>query len=419
MLYTSRYRSHHDAAQTLKKKFTMEISAEAYLEKKLLEKPQKPLVLYLHVPFCNKICSFCPFHRPDKLQRRFYHEYLIEEIRAIRHFPFLQGEVGAINFGGGTPTALLPEQMKLVLKELRNSFRIREDAEISLESSATELSDAMLEVLVENGVNRLSIGIQTFQDEVRKQFGRRGSGEFAASRVKRAMEYGITNTNIDLLYRYPNQTDEQLRDDLRIIRELGIAGLSFYALRIHENTPLYNRLSEEEKARMENLEREYALYNCITEELAKDGFEALELTKLVRNHLDKYEYMALRHGGGSCIAIGQGAGGCIDGYYYRNPENRVLISEKLPFSRAGRVVAPEFKIYDDLIYQLQKGRVNLGAFSERLGRNLEDCLKEKLERLTAEGLLESCDGEIVMTNAGRFWGNNIVDELLRRITEEL
>lgn len=112
-------------------------------------------------------------------------------------------------------------------------------------------------------------------------------------------------------------------------------------------------------------------------------------------------------------------GGCIDGYYYRNPENRVLISEKLPFSRAGRVVAPEFKIYDDLIYQLQKGRVNLGAFSKRLGRNLEDCLKDKLERLTAEGLLESCDGEIVMTNAGRFWGNNIVDELLRRITEEL
>ena len=82
------------------------------------------------------------------------------------------------------------------------------------------------------------------------------------------MEYGITNTNIDLLYRYPNQTDEQLQDDLRIIRELGIAGLSFYALRIHENTPLYNRLSGEEKARMENPEREYALYNCITEELA-------------------------------------------------------------------------------------------------------------------------------------------------------
>lgn len=90
-MYTSRYRSHHDAAQTLKKKFTMEISAEDYLEKKLLEKPQKPLVLYLHVPFCNKICSFCPFHRPDKLQRRFYHKYLIEEIRATATSPFYRG----------------------------------------------------------------------------------------------------------------------------------------------------------------------------------------------------------------------------------------------------------------------------------------------------------------------------------------
>ncbi len=174
--------------------------------------------------------------------------------------PYMDAPVDAINFGGGTPTALKPDQMRVILHALRENFQIAPNAEISVESSATELTDEMLEVLLEGGVNRLSIGIQSFQDDRRKMLGRRGSGEFAARRVETAIRAGISNTGIDLLYNLPGQTEEELEKDLAMIRSLDLAGISFYSLMIHEKTPLASRLTEEQRRDMADLKKEYALF---------------------------------------------------------------------------------------------------------------------------------------------------------------
>lgn len=418
MEYMQRYKSHHDASRALKKYYTSRQDREEYLETKLSQPSREPLVLYLHVPFCNKICSFCPFHRPDELQRRRYHEYLILQMEQLRKRPFLQAPVSAVNFGGGTPTSLLPEQMRQVLKALHSYFSIEKDAEISVESSATELTDEMLQVLVEGGVNRLSIGVQTFQDDTRKLFGRRGNGEHAAARVKRAMEYGITNTNIDLIYHYPGQTKEMLQRDLEIIKELGIAGLSFYPLMIHEKTPLGIRLTQAQRRELADMKQEYALYEQIVEELSKDGFAFLELSKLVRNHLDQYRYMELRHDFGSCIALGEGAGGNIGEYFYQNTYKEPLISERLPLSTRGRLVLPQYRIMDAFVYELQKCQVDMRKYSQRLGLSLEEKLRPALDRLEKEALLVRHGSKIELTIKGMFWGNNIIDEFVRLLLSE-
>ena len=182
-MFSERYKSYHDASRNLKKRYTTDIGGEKYLSAVLAEKPKSRRVIYLHVPLYNKICTFCPFHRPDELDRREYHKYLIEEIYKIRKYPYMEAPIDVINFGGGTPTSLSPAQMKAVLAELHNSFQVAPEAEISVETSATGLSDEMIGVLKEGGVNRLSVGIQTFDDGARRLLGRRGSGEFAASRV--------------------------------------------------------------------------------------------------------------------------------------------------------------------------------------------------------------------------------------------
>ena len=200
-MFSSRYKSHHDASRDLKKRYTSDTGGEEYLPAVLGGKPDSRRVIYLHVPFCNKICSFCPFHRPDELDRREYHRYLIEEMHKVQGYPYMKAPIDAVNFGGGTPTSLSPAQMKEVLSELKNSFSIAPGAEISVETSATGLSDEMIEVLSEGGVNRLSVGIQTFDDGARKLLGRRGSGEFAASRVAAAINAGIRNTSVDLIYK--------------------------------------------------------------------------------------------------------------------------------------------------------------------------------------------------------------------------
>lgn len=416
-MFSERYKSHHDASRNLKKRYTTDIGGEEYLPAVLAEKPESRRVIYLHVPFCNKICTFCPFHRPDELDRREYHKYLIEEIHKIRAYPYMEAPIDAINFGGGTPTSLSPAQMKAVLAELHNSFQVAPEAEISVETSATGLSDEMIGVLKEGGVNRLSVGIQTFDDGARKLLGRRGSGEFAASRVAAAMNARIRNTNIDLIYNYPSQTDAQLINDLNVISELDVAGISFYSLMLHEKTPLYNRLDESTKAQMQNMTREKELFDMIFDNLAPHGYKMLELTKLVKDGRDRYDYMEIRHSGGSCIALGHGAGGNIENYFYHNSHAIPDVSDEIRICSRGRVLLPEYRIVDSLIYAMQKGSVSLTEFSGRLGIDLISLFGEKLAAFAAEGYLTVDGDTVTLTRDGVFFGNNIISALIGIIAD--
>ncbi len=190
-MYNVRFKSHHDASRLLKNKFDANPEKQEYLAGLLSGPALSKRAVYLHVPFCNKICSFCPFHRTDRLKRREYDEILISEIESIRGYEYMKAPIDAINFGGGTPTALSPRQMGRVLRALRDSFDIKKGAEISVETSITELTDEMTSVLIECGVNRLSVGVQTFDDKGRKLLGRRGSGAKAAQRLADTLKAGL------------------------------------------------------------------------------------------------------------------------------------------------------------------------------------------------------------------------------------
>ena len=160
------------------------------------------------------------------------------------------------------------------------------------------------------------------------------------------------------------------------------------------------------------IRQEYRFFSEILDDLGSAGFRPLELTKLVRDELDRYDYMSIRHTGGSCIAIGHGAGGNLENYFYRNSSEIPLISDELRISSAGRIVCPEYRVIDELINDLQKCRADLSAYSSRLGSNLEAVLSFTLQRLESEGLLERKSGMVTLTASGMFWGNNIIDELV-------
>ena len=328
----------------------------------------------------------------------------------------MRAPIDAVNFGGGTPTSLSPAQMKAVLSELHNSFQVAPGAEISVETSATGLSDEMIDVLLDGGVNRLSVGIQTFDDGARRLLGRRGDGEFAASRVAAAIRAGIRNTSVDLIYNYPGQTNEQLQADIRTIAKLDAAGISFYSLMLHEKTPLYRRLDDETKAKMQDLRREKELFDMILDGLAPHGYKMLELTKLVKDGRDRYDYMEIRHSGGSCIALGHGAGGNIENYFYHNSDTVPDISENVRICSRGRVLLPEFRVLDSLIYALQKGRARLAPYSEQLGTDLLSIFGEKLSLFSEGGFVQVDGDELTLTRDGAFFGNNIISELIGCIT---
>lgn len=411
-MYTTRYKSHHDATRRLKDRFEVGTDKSAYVADLLRVPPKSRRVVYLHVPFCNKICSFCPFHRPDELRRREYDAYLLREIEAVADFPYMRAPVNAVNFGGGTPTALLPAQMERVLTALHRNFDIPPGTEISVESSVSELTDEMTDVLLRGGVNRLSVGVQTFQDNGRALLGRRGSGENAIERLKKVRQAGFVNVGIDLIYNYPGQTERSLLLDLDTIRSLDLAGVSFYSLMLHDKTPLGRNLPQAERERMADTRRELAFFEAILDELKKSGYEIFELTKLIRGSLDRYEYMRVHHAGGSCIAIGHGAGGNLDDYVYRNSCHAPALSQDLPVSSMGRVLSPTYRIMDEFVNDLQKTEVSLSKYAGLLGFDIGQCLSDALIHMEQDGfVLRSGDG-IRLTHKGIFWGNNMIDELV-------
>lgn len=412
--YKTRFKSHHDASRELKEFYRIDGDKKDYVYSKLGILNEKKKVIYIHVPFCNKVCSFCPFHRPDKLKRSQYHEYVIGQLEKMKSYPYFQSKIDAINFGGGTPTALKPYQMREILAYLKNNFIYSDDIEISVESSITEMSDDMMDVLIEGGVNRLSFGVQTFQDDARRLLNRRGSGSKAIETIKKVIEKGMVNTNIDLIYNYPNQSIEDLKRDLDVIKSLNLAGISFYSLMIHEGTPLAKKITRKEIDKMNDLNHEYELFKTIINELKDDGYAPLELTKLVRNGIDKYRYIEVRHNEGDCVAIGHGAGGNIGEYIYRNSAEYPMI-EATSVGLMGRIVDKKYFIIDSLINELQHTSINIDKYEKSLNIPLREILSDLLIQLEKEKMIEIKDNSISFTTLGLFFGNNVIADIVHKI----
>ena len=186
---------------------------------------------------------------------------------------------------------------------------------------------------------------------------------------------------------------------------------------LHEKTPLYRRLDEKTKADMLDMRREKELFDMIFDKLEPHGYKMLELTKLVKDGRDRYDYMEIRHGGGSCIALGHGAGGNIENYFYHNSHTVPDISEEIRICSRGRVLRPEYRVTDSLIYAMQKGSVSLGAFSRRIGIDLISLFGEKLAAFTDAGYLIADGDRITLTRDGVFFGNNIISELIGMIAD--
>lgn len=410
-MYSERYRTHHDASRQLKDSYKLDIDKDNYVLKTLNQSAIRDRVLYIHVPYCNKICSFCPFHRPDRVKRDDYYKLIIEELEYIASFPYAKKPLKAINFGGGTPTAIRPIHMDMILKTLKRLFIYDEDIEISVETSITELSKDMIKALKDGGVNRLSIGVQTFDDEGRKLLNRRGSGQRAIDKIKELKEYGFENINIDLIYNYPHQTIESLKRDIEIIKSLKLAGISFYSLMIHEKTPIAKLITDDDRKAMNDKKREFEMFKTIVLELEKDGFMPFEFTKLIRNNLDRYLYMDVRHNQGDCIAIGLGAGGNIGNYIYHNKEGFKKL-EKAQISAMGRIEDDYYFKLDELVHNLERGSFTFTKYNKLLNLNLKDKWDVALKRLEEEKLIELKDDKIIFTLLGMFYGNNIIDELI-------
>ena len=230
--------------------------------------------IYIHIPFCDKkceYCDFCTFVRMEKEYRK-YVDHLIREIRMYPKFKY-----DTIYFGGGTPS-VLPVGM---IKEIMDELDWTGNAEITLELNPTDMTLEKLKEIREIGINRLSIGIQSFQNHVLDFIGRQHSSDDAVNVYKMARKAGFNNITVDLMFGIPNQSIEDLQKDLNILKELKPENVSIYSLIWEEGTVFWSKL---QKGILSEIDQdvEAQMYEMIIEFFNENGYCHYEISNFAR-----------------------------------------------------------------------------------------------------------------------------------------
>ncbi len=241
--------------------------------------------IYLHIPFCKSRCVYCDFYSTTAEEKMAaYAEALANELRLRADYLMENGRLPAVEtvyFGGGTPSRLNRKALELVFDALYRTYPVSRDAEITFEANPDDLSDDKISLLAGLPVNRLSLGIQTFDDHKLALLHRRHTGRQAMEAVRKCREAGFGNISIDLIYGLPEQTLEEWETDIRTALDLDVQHISAYALTYEEGTVLRD-MRERKLVREADEETSLAMYTLLTDNLEAAGFEHYEISNFAR-----------------------------------------------------------------------------------------------------------------------------------------
>jgi oxygen-independent coproporphyrinogen-3 oxidase len=235
--------------------------------------------LYLHIPFCEKKCPYCDFYSIEG--HRAHGEFLRALAREIRIRSTLEEDVDTVFFGGGTPSLLEPDELGAILDLLREGYRIASGAEITLEANPGTVDRSRLRAFRSLGINRLSLGVQSFRPEELRFLGRIHSSDDALQAVGDARASGFQNVSIDLLYSLPGQNPFQWQETLETALALEVEHISAYSLIVEAGTPLAEWAKSGE-VKVNPVEVEAALYEQTMAFFARGGYEQYEVSNYAR-----------------------------------------------------------------------------------------------------------------------------------------
>ena len=330
----------------------------------------KTNALYVHIPFCDHICTYCDF------PKIFFHEEMVNEyLEALgKELATLPHHVmDTVYIGGGTPSSLDDEQL-MKLFDLLHPFIGKETEEVTMEVNHESMDLYKLDILKRGGVNRLSIGVQTFNDQLLKTIGRYHSSAQALRLIRQAHEKGFENLSIDLMYGLPLQTKEDIVKDLSIVSNLPITHLSYYALILEDRTVLHNQnyepLEEEEEALINDL---------IDAQLGSFGFHKYEVSNYAKAGYESLHNKAYWHYD-NYYGVGMGATSKID-------DEIIDHTREINHYIAGQDITVTTKqtkqetMFNQLMMSLRLVEgLDLEVFKKRYDLSVEDVYKEALQK---------------------------------------
>ena len=398
-MFKIRYKSHHDVKNVIEKMMKRKIVTPFTFNKVLKGKPESEEGgIYVHTPYCDKICSFCNMNRKQiDNDLNDYTEYLCKEFKKYGEKKYIkEKKITTIFFGGGTPTIYKAHQLEKILSSLKENFNISEDCEFTFETTLHNLTWEKLEIMEKYGVNRISIGIQTFSDRERKLLNRTYDKEYIISKIKDIRRKFKGLICIDIIYNYPDQTDEEIINDAETACELGVDSISFYSLMIQEGSQISKDREENKVVFKYNLVRDKELHDKFLEITLSRGYSVLEHTKIT-NGKDKYKYIRNVNSFSDLIAIGIGAGGRIENYEFFH------LNKIISFYAYDNELKMRVKKLSGI---LQYKTVKLDEIKELSGNSYENILN-LLKKFEKEGLIKLNDKVMEYTLDGIFWGNSI------------
>ena len=371
----------------------------------------KPTSAYVHIPFCTQICYYCDFSKVFIKNQPVdsYLEHLIEEYHS-----YDIKKLRTLYIGGGTPTALLARQLAFLLEKLTDKLDLSYLEELTIEANPGDLDQEKIAVLKDSPVNRVSLGVQTFNDRMLKQIGRSHSEKDIYENIANLKKAGFDNISIDLIYALPKQTMEDVKINVAKAIALDIPHMSLYSLILENHTVFMNRMRRG-KLPLPKEDLEAEMFEYIIAELGKAGFEHYEISNFSKPGFES-RHNLMYWDNAEYYGIGAGASGYVNGVRYKNhgPIRHYLQAVEAGNARVQEeMLTLNEKMEEEMFLGLRKkSGVSKKRFEEKFGLSFEDQYGAVVSELTEQGLLVPDRDIVRMTKQGLFLGDTVAEKFI-------
>ncbi|WP_454382104.1 radical SAM family heme chaperone HemW [Streptococcus sp. Marseille-Q7156] len=372
---------------------------------------KKPTSAYVHIPFCTQICYYCDFSKVFIKNQPVdsYLEHLLEEFQSYD----IQ-KLSTLYIGGGTPTALSAPQLEVLLDGLTKNLDLSALEELTIEANPGDLDADKIAVLKNSAVNRVSLGVQTFDDKMLKKIGRSHLEKDIYENIDRLKLAGFDNISIDLIYALPGQTMEQVKENVAKAIGLDIPHMSLYSLILENHTVFMNRMRRG-KLPLPKEELEAEMFEYIIEELERAGFEHYEISNFSKPSFES-RHNIMYWDNAEYYGIGAGASGYVNGIRYKNhgPIRHYLSAVEEGNARITEEhLSQKEQMEEEMFLGLRKkSGVSMVRFEEKFGRSFDGLYGEIVKDLVQQGLMQIEGDRVRMTKRGLFLGDTVAERFI-------
>lgn len=379
-----------------------------------------PKAVYIHIPFCTNKCFYCDFNS-YVLKGQPVMEYLQALEREMEQTVKLHPpeRIDTIFVGGGTPTVLLPDQMDYFLRSIRTYFPNRHaQIEFSMEANPGTTDLEKLHVMREGGVNRISFGVQSFNNDLLKGIGRIHDTDDVYRSIENARKAGFDNISIDLMFGLPNQTTEMLAHSVTKALELGLPHYSIYSLKVEENT-LFHTMYQKNELPLPHEDDELEMYLHIMSRMKQAGYEQYEISNFAKPGFASRHNMTYWRNE-DYYGLGAGAHG------YANRTRHVNIKGVQPYNTAAGKGLPRLESYEISREEAMEDFMMVGLrmlegvsrarFREQFGAEMDNVFAAPLRKLVQAGFLTATEHGYRLSERGILFGNDVFGEFIGAMT---